>query len=87
MVFAGFLKILTRGGGIARLFAPEVGVSHFLCAQGVGILPFKKIPRVFPWGMVRLGYDIMCTTQHHQYEENLSKDGNESRKLSRTQYD
>ena len=32
-------------GGVS---SPGMGISHFLCAQGVGNSPFQKIPRGFP---------------------------------------
>ena len=31
-------------------FAPGAGVLHFLCVKGWGTYPFKKFPRVWPWG-------------------------------------
>ena len=49
--FAGFLKIIAPGVGFWHDFsAPVVGVSHFLCARGVGNSPFQKIPRGFARG-------------------------------------
>ena len=32
------------GGVLARFFSPGVGISHYLCARGWGIRPFKKFP-------------------------------------------
>ena len=34
--------------GFSTLFAPKVEVSHFLCAQGVGNLPFQKVLGALP---------------------------------------
>ena len=46
--FVGFLKIIAPGVGFKQDFsAPGVGVSHFRCGQGLGNLPFQKIPRGF----------------------------------------
>ena len=56
----GFLKIIATGVGFYHNFSPPgVGVSHFLCARGVGNSLFhKESPGVCRGrGVVRLGID------------------------------
>ena len=58
-IFAGFLKIIVPGWGFSTIFLPlEVEVSHFICAPGVGISPFQKIPQGLDRGGGGIGIGI-----------------------------
>ena len=54
------MKIFAPGFGFSMIFLLHgAGVLHFLCAGGLGICPFKKIPQKsgLEGGMVRLGIE------------------------------
>ena len=55
---ARFLKIIAPGWAFSTIFLPQGSGFHtFFVPEGWGIRPFKKIPRGFARGMVRLGID------------------------------
>ena len=64
--FAEFLKTIAREWGFSRIFLPQ---GSGFRTWGWGIRSFKKIPRGFARGMVRLGIDryiiwLSCISFH-----------------------